>query len=64
MPVDIAGVPCCIMYFSFWYKPSERAFRIAVFHSANALASAVSGFLAIAINNVSGNPKRAAGRQS
>lgn len=45
-------VPCCIMYFSFWYKPAERAWRIGIFHSANALASAVSGFLAVGINNV------------
>ncbi|KAK2808414.1 hypothetical protein FQN50_004799 [Emmonsiellopsis sp. PD_5] len=44
-------VPACIMYFSFWYKPVERAWRIGVFHSANALASGVSGFLAVAIDN-------------
>lgn len=50
------------MYFSFWYKPSERAFRIAVFHSANALASAVSGFLAIGINNVSSDLEKDAFR--
>ncbi|KAI9677803.1 MAG: hypothetical protein M1822_008115 [Bathelium mastoideum] len=47
-------VPCCIMYFSFWYKPSERAFRIGVFHSAGSLAAAVSGFLALAIDNLNG----------
>lgn len=46
-------VPCCVMYFSFWYKPTERAVRLGVFHSANALALAVSGFAAIGINNVS-----------
>ncbi|KAK2779471.1 hypothetical protein FQN52_003758 [Onygenales sp. PD_12] len=45
-------VPACIMYFSFWYKPVERAWRIGVFHSANALASSVSGFLAVAIDNL------------
>ncbi|PGG96864.1 hypothetical protein AJ79_09426 [Helicocarpus griseus UAMH5409] len=45
-------VLACIMYFSFWYKPVERAWRIGVFHSANALASGVSGFLAVAIDNV------------
>jgi MFS family permease len=34
-------VTSCVLYFSFWYKPSERAFRIGVFHSANSLATAV-----------------------
>ena len=47
-------VPCIVMYFSFWYKPSERAFRIGVFHSAGSLATAVSGFLAYAINKING----------
>ena len=47
-------VPASILYFSFWYKPSERAFRIGVFHSAGNLASAVSGFLALAINRLNG----------
>jgi MFS family permease len=46
-------VPCCILYFSFWYKPVERAWRIGVFHSANALAGAVSGVLAVGIDHVS-----------
>lgn len=41
------------MYFSFWYKPHERAWRIGVFHAANALASGVGGFLAVAIDHVS-----------
>ncbi|KAH8879722.1 MFS general substrate transporter [Thozetella sp. PMI_491] len=48
------SVPCCILYFSFWYKPSERAFRMGIFDSANALASAISGFLAIAIGQLDG----------
>ena len=47
-------VPACIMYFSFWYKPSERAFRIGIFHASNALASGVGGFLANGINNLNG----------
>jgi MFS family permease len=34
-------VTSCVLYFSFWYKPAERAFRIGVFHSANSLATAV-----------------------
>jgi MFS family permease len=46
-------VPACIMYFSFWYKPHERAWRIGIFHAANALASGVGGFLAVAIHHVS-----------
>ncbi|OAL38112.1 hypothetical protein AYO20_02564 [Fonsecaea nubica] len=47
-------VPACVMYFSMWYKPSERAFRIGVFHSANALASAVSAFIAAGIGHLNG----------
>jgi MFS family permease len=46
-------VPTCIMYFSFWYKPHERAWRIGIFHASNALASGVGGFLAVAIDHVS-----------
>lgn len=46
-------VPASILYFSFWYKPVERAWRIGVFHSSNALASGVSGFLAVGIDRVS-----------
>ena len=45
-------VPASIMYFSFWYKPSERAWRIGVFHAANTLASGVGGFLAIGVSKV------------
>lgn len=44
--------PACLYYFTFWYKPSERAWRIGVFHSANALASGVSGFLAVGIDHL------------
>lgn len=52
--VPEAGVvPACIMYFSFWYKPSERGLRIGIFHAANALASGVGGFLAVGVDNVS-----------
>ena len=45
-------VPACIMYFSFWYKPSERAWRIGIFHAANSLASGVGGFLAVGVDKV------------
>ncbi|KAK8038687.1 hypothetical protein PG993_007098 [Apiospora rasikravindrae] len=43
-------VPACIIYFSFWYKPVERAWRVGVFYSANALGSGCSGFLAVGID--------------
>ena len=46
-------VPACIMYFSFWYKPSERAMRIGIFHAANSLASGVGGFIAVGVDHVS-----------
>ncbi|KAL6248637.1 hypothetical protein RBB50_004892 [Rhinocladiella similis] len=53
--VPEAGVvPTTIMYFSFWYKPTERAWRIGIFHAANALASGVGGFLAVAIDHLDG----------
>lgn len=42
------------MYFSFWYKPSERALRIGIFHAANALASGVGGFIAIGVDRLNG----------
>lgn len=45
-------VPCCVMYFSFWYRPRERALRLAIFHVSNSIAGAVSGFLATALDNV------------
>ncbi|KAK4938214.1 hypothetical protein LTR10_021287 [Elasticomyces elasticus] len=47
-------VPTSIMYFSFWYKPTERALRIGIFHAANSLASGVGGFLAVAIDKLDG----------
>lgn len=47
-------VSASIMYFSMWYKPSERAFRIAVFHSFNSLASMCSAFLASGIGQMEG----------
>jgi MFS family permease len=52
--VPEAGVVTCgIMFFSFWYKPSERAIRIGIFYSSNSIAQAISGFLAVGINHVS-----------
>lgn len=53
--VPEAGVvPACIMYFSFWYKPEERALRIGIFHAANSLATAVGGFIAVGVDNLNG----------
>ncbi|KAL2864409.1 major facilitator superfamily domain-containing protein [Aspergillus lucknowensis] len=40
-------VTCGVMYFSFWYKPRERALRIGIFYSSNSIAQAISGFLAL-----------------
>jgi MFS family permease len=51
---EAAVVPSCIMYFGMWYKPSERAFRIAIFHAWNCVASAVSSFLASGIGKMEG----------
>jgi MFS family permease len=48
-------VPACVMYFSMWYKPSERALRIAIFHSANSLAQAVSAFIAGGLAHLQGS---------
>ncbi|KFX99474.1 hypothetical protein V490_01777 [Pseudogymnoascus sp. VKM F-3557] len=51
--VPEAGVITCgIMFFSFWYKPSERAIRIGIFYSSNSIAQAISGFLAVGINHL------------
>ncbi len=35
------------------YKPHERAHRLGVFYSSNSIAQAISGILAVGINNVS-----------
>lgn len=41
-----AGVfPGMIYYFSFWYKPEERALRIATFLSSASLAGAFGGYV-------------------
>jgi MFS family permease len=45
-------VPASIMYFSFWYLPSERALRIGIFHAANSLASGVGGFIAVGVDRI------------
>ncbi|KIW23934.1 uncharacterized protein PV07_09681 [Cladophialophora immunda] len=53
--VPESGVaPAIAFYFSFWYLPKERAFRIGVLFSANATAVGLSGLLADAIDNLNG----------
>lgn len=50
-----AGVfPGMIYYFSFWYKPEERASRIAVFLCSATLAGAFGGCLAYGIGHMNG----------
>lgn len=43
-----------IMYLCFWYKPSERATRMAIFASSVAVAGAFSGLLATGISFLNG----------
>ncbi|KAK4503689.1 hypothetical protein PRZ48_004604 [Zasmidium cellare] len=53
--VPEAAIPsACIMYFSFWYKPSERAVRVGLFEASNALATAVGGFISIGVDSLNG----------
>ncbi|KAL4902005.1 hypothetical protein BDW74DRAFT_187017 [Aspergillus multicolor] len=50
-----AGVfPGMIFYFTFWYKPSERAIRIAIFLCSAALANAFGGAIAYAVGHLNG----------
>ena len=39
-----------MMYLCFWYKPEERATRMAIFASSIAVAGAFGGLLATAIS--------------
>jgi len=48
-------VPACVMYFSMWYKPSERALRVAIFHSANAAALASASFITEGVGHLQGS---------
>ncbi|RKL28157.1 hypothetical protein BFJ72_g12617 [Fusarium proliferatum] len=48
-----AGVfPGMIYYFSFWYKPEERALRIATFLSSASLAGAFGGCIAYGVGHM------------
>ncbi|KAI1262742.1 major facilitator superfamily domain-containing protein [Xylariaceae sp. FL1019] len=50
-----AGVfPGMIYYFSFWYKPEERATRIASFLCSATLAGAFGGVLAYGVGHLNG----------
>jgi len=41
--------PAVLYHMSFWYKPTEMPWRIALFYSVGQIASALSGLLAFAI---------------
>ncbi|KAN0062048.1 hypothetical protein ACQY0O_006043 [Thecaphora frezii] len=46
--------PGCIFYMTFWYKPEERAQRMAIFAGSVAVSGAFSGLLATAISFLNG----------
>ncbi|KAL0931182.1 tartrate transporter 2 [Colletotrichum truncatum] len=46
--------PGIMMYLCFWYKPEERATRMAIFASSVAVAGAFGGLLATAISFLNG----------
>ncbi|KAI6783400.1 MFS transporter prlL [Emericellopsis cladophorae] len=46
--------PGIMMYLCFWYKPEERATRMAIFASSIAVAGAFGGLLATAISFLNG----------
>ncbi|KAH0427677.1 major facilitator superfamily transporter [Colletotrichum camelliae] len=43
-----------IFYMSFWYKPEERAFRIAIFLGSATLAGAFGGVIAYGVGHMNG----------
>lgn len=46
--------PAVLYHMSFWYKPSEMPWRIALFYSVGQISSALSGLLAFAIGFMDG----------
>ncbi|KAL2867813.1 major facilitator superfamily domain-containing protein [Aspergillus lucknowensis] len=51
-----AGVfPGMIFYFTFWYKPQERAIRIAVFMCSATLSGAFGGAIAYGVGKLNGS---------
>ncbi|KXS17912.1 MFS general substrate transporter [Gonapodya prolifera JEL478] len=47
-------IPGVFYYFSFWFKPTEKAFRNGVFYAASGCAGGVSGLLALAMEKLNG----------
>ncbi|KAJ3340500.1 hypothetical protein HDU93_006968 [Gonapodya sp. JEL0774] len=47
-------IPGVFYYFSFWFKPTERAFRNGIFYSASGFAGGFSGLLALAMEQLNG----------
>ncbi|KAE9579220.1 hypothetical protein CGMCC3_g4650 [Colletotrichum fructicola] len=43
-----------IFYMSFWYRPEERAFRIAIFLGSATLAGAFGGVIAYGVGHMNG----------
>lgn len=46
--------PGCVMFLCYWYKPAERATRMAIFAGSVAVAGAFSGLLASGISFLNG----------
>ncbi|KAK8858402.1 hypothetical protein IAR55_002629 [Kwoniella newhampshirensis] len=49
--------PGVMMYLCFWYKPSERATRMAIFSASIAVAGAFGGLIATGVGFMSGKGK-------
>ncbi|KXS11505.1 MFS general substrate transporter [Gonapodya prolifera JEL478] len=47
-------IPGVFYYFTFWYKPTERATRNAIFYTAVSVGGGVSGLIAIALERMNG----------
>jgi MFS family permease len=52
--VEAGFFPGVVMYLCYWYKPSERATRLAIFAGSVAVAGAFSGLLATGISFLNG----------
>lgn len=51
---EAGWIPGTVLYFSFHYKKSELATRLAIFWACNQLSSAISGLLAYGILRMNG----------
>ncbi|KXS20277.1 MFS general substrate transporter [Gonapodya prolifera JEL478] len=47
-------LPGVVFYMSFWYKPTERATRVAWYFGGSSIAGGVSGLIAIGAGNLNG----------